>query len=281
MPKNLISFFCGFLSRLKFPFPLNLLLNSLFVRLFGINVAEAEKALKHYPSIEDVFTRRLKKGSRPIKGRISSPADGYLAKSAPANKQQAVQVKGLTYSLQELIFGSSMQSDDQFTASWYTTIYLAPHNYHRVHSPIAGKLISILYVPGKLWPVNSSAVHSIPSLFIKNERLVFEIQTPNMGNVYVVMVGAFNVGRISTEFWPDFVTNSWKRQGSNKQSVMKKNFSGITIEQGEELGVFMLGSTVVLVFSIELTQELRLTTDSNNAPIKMGDSLEHRPENLP
>ena len=272
LPKNLLSFICGFISRLRLPI-LNRLINKLFVSFFNIDLDEAELPLSSYGSVEDVFTRKLKPDARPIQGRMSSPADGFLSESGPVKNQTAVQVKGIEYSLSELVTGVQGYDSD-FNARWFTTIYLAPHNYHRVHSPCAGQLVSILHVSGKLWPVNSAAVHSIPALFNKNERLIFEILTENSGTIFVVMVGAFNVGRISTPFWPDFVSNSFGRQWRRSGSLMKKSFSGITIEQGQELGVFMLGSTVVLVYTDIAKEDFNFNTSAVNKPIRLGENLE-------
>jgi len=157
--------------------------------------------------------------------------------------------------------------------NWFTTIYLAPHNYHRVHCPIDGSLKKIRYFPGKLWPVNPPFLKSIPRLFVKNERLVFEIVVPEGGTVFVVMVGALNVGRMQTPFVPDFFTNSIHRQfGALRQ---EHNLSILTsgVGIGCELGGFMLGSTVVVVFDDIIASRFQICQTSKSRQIKMGESL--------
>src|SRR5690606_35290797 len=139
---------------------------------------------KDYRTIEDVFTRKLKPEIRPNRGTVVSPADGFLSLSAPTVANAALQVKGLSYDLQGLMG----QVETRF--AWFCTIYLAPHNYHRVHSPIDARLTAIRYIPGSLWPVNQPFVRHLPRLFSRNERLIFELTTEHKARVYVAMVGA-------------------------------------------------------------------------------------------
>jgi hypothetical protein len=107
---------------------------------------------------------------------VVSPADGMLVKSLPIQDGRAIQAKGISYSAESLVFGDQKSPSD-FNPAWFQTVYLAPHNYHRVHSPVAGKLTAIRHIPGKLWPVNEQFVGLIPQLFTTNERLVFDIET--------------------------------------------------------------------------------------------------------
>src|SRR5690606_16767394 len=117
-----------------------------------------------------------------------SPADGFLAQSSRARSEEAVQVKGHTYSLKDLFLGDTAVDVPDLGIGRYYTVYLAPHNYHRVHAPISGELIGIRYLPGELWPVNLPFVKNLPRLFTRNERLVFEIRTANQGYYYLAMV---------------------------------------------------------------------------------------------
>jgi phosphatidylserine decarboxylase len=189
-----------------------------------------------------------------------------LSQGGAAHGQFAVQVKGLHYFLPELVAQESAQD-----LSWFSTIYLAPHNYHRVHSPISGRLKTITHVSGELWPVNAPFVQIVPQLFVKNERLIFEIEM-NPGELcYLVMVGALNVGRIESPFWSDLTTNELHNMHWFSSQTKSKDCNE-EIKIGDELGTFMLGSTVVLV----LNQAAEATFDSLSVKvgnIKLGQSL--------
>ncbi len=276
MPRNLVSYYVGRFFRIRFPRPLALGLNRLFVTILRIDMKEAEKALEGYQTVEDIFTRRLRKGQRSLHPKFCSPCDGYLTYVQPVDStKDALQVKGSSYSLSHLIFGSPKEKDDSnFLPAWYSTIYLAPHNYHRVHSPVAGTLNKISYIPGDLWPVNPGFLKKIPSLFCSNERLVFEIQTPDYGKIFVVMVGAMNVGRIQTDFAPDLVTNLKERiQYYNDLTITVKSIDK-PIGQGQELGTFMLGSTVIIVGEKGFQVPMSLDKKDCYHPIKLGASLQ-------
>lgn len=272
VPKNLISLVVGWLARLQLPGPIGRIFVSLFAKAFSLNLAEAEHPIEQYPTIEDLFTRRLKTGARPLHGPLVSPADGYLAISAPCeHPHMAVQAKGLTYSLKQLV---GLSTNASFNLAWYQTIYLAPHNYHRVHSPFAGHVRRLRYIPGQLWPVNIPFVLRIPRLFCRNERLVFEYDLATGGKAWAVMVGALNVGRMVTPLKPELVTNSLARQLTPSETE-------VSIDQqlalGAEIGTFMLGSTVILVYDAEALSGLGgpevMIRANDNKPVKMGQSL--------
>mgnify|MGYP003329574699 CR=1 FL=1 len=237
-------------------------------------MSEAEKPISAYRTIEDVFTRKLKGGCRTIEGTLVSPADGTIANSLPVKEMQAFQAKGIEYQFEEFVYGKnkSVASERMIKPSWYHTVYLAPHNYHRVHSPVSGLLQKIRYIPGKLWPVNQPFVKRVPNLFVSNERLVFEILVNNK-KVFVVMVGALNVGRIETNFWPDFSTNNRDRIKGNTSSKERALQAGKIIAAGDELGVFMLGSTVVTFFEEGLYEASHFLEVADPRPISMGQSL--------
>lgn len=274
IPKNLVSFTTGAVTRVKIPSVLGRLVNRLFVFLFRINMKEAEKDITEYDTIEDVFTRKLKPGSRRLEGEVISPADGYLAKSEKVIEGYAIQAKSHEYSVEDFVFGDLEEPDNMdFKPAWYTTIYLAPHNYHRVHSPVSGKLLSIRHIPGELWPVNRPFVGWVPKMFTRNERLVFEIEWENNSRVYVVMVGALNVGRMTTPFQPDLITNTFASLSNPESKHFTLPNGGISILAGDELGTFMLGSTVVIIFPEEFTKKYQIVQSADNQPIIMGQSI--------
>ena len=270
IPLNLISYIVGWVVSLEAPAPISSMLNRAFVFLFSIDMNEAEKALSEYKTIQDVFTRKLKEGARDIESSVVSPADGTLSQSAKANNDTAVQAKGLTYSLKNLVYGENSLGKSDFGG--YTTVYLAPHNYHRVHSPVSGDLVGMRYIPGELWPVNQPCVKWMPNIFVRNERLIFDIKTQSGAMVHAVMVGALNVGKIHSDFISDFYTNSLKypKHGIVEELSLPNN---INIQAGSELGTFMLGSTVVLAYDEQFVKENNMVEFSGARPIKMGESI--------
>jgi phosphatidylserine decarboxylase len=269
LPLNMISLAAGRAARLQLPAPLGKPVCSAFVKAFGIDMSEAERPLEEYATIEDVFTRKLKPGIRPIQGELVFPSDGILSVSGPANENSAVQAKGLDYSLAELMFGDDVPPD--LYLGWFATIYLAPHNYHRVHSPIKGELKTIRYFPGQLWPVNKPSVRWTPSLFTRNERLVFDLETPD-GCLYLAMVGALNVGRVTTPFLDDFTSNASRQQARQGPRTFELDRPH-RIVPGQELGTFMLGSTVIIAFDEALAKRYRMDQALSSRPVRLGEPL--------
>lgn len=272
IPKNLLSLFVGVLVRIRFPQPVARWLVNGFVRLFNIDLSDAELSIDEFSTIEEVFTRKLRPDARSIQGPVCSPADGYLAISAPADLSLAVQAKGRIYNLIELIFDRDPNRPFDFEPAWYQTIYLAPHNYHRVHSPFKGSIERVRYVPGELWPVNKLFVDLVPNLFTRNERVVFDYRLENSARAYVVMVGATNVGRIVTPIVPDLVTNALARQITPLLSTHEFK-DPCQVDLGEEIGTFMLGSTVIIVYDKLAASNLSLLSCNDPMPLQMGQPL--------
>ena len=273
VPKNLVSYLTGWIMRCRFPRPFCPLMAKTFVNLFKIEMSESLIPLESFATLEDVFTRRLKPGQRACQSTFCSPADGILVRSSSVEEGRdwAVQCKGNKYSLDLLVFGDNgLKCTTKFGC--YCTIYLAPHNYHRVHSPCHGKLRAIRYIPGKLWPVNHWASTRVPGLFVQNERMIFEIEIGGGGYVYVVMVGALNVGRIQTDFWEGFVSNSLKSQFLPRYKSVAKTLD-ITIQAGDELGVFMLGSTVIVAMDEAAAKRYPILQCESKSSIIVGKSL--------
>lgn len=270
VPKNALSWLCGVAARIRWPKPIAGWICGAFVKAFKIDMSESENSLENFQSIEGVFTRSLKPGSRPIEASLVSPADGFLASSNKIEADSIVQAKGINYSASELVFGESLAGREHDFA-WQTTVYLAPHNYHRVHSCVSGKLLRSLYIPGELWPVNLPAVSYVPQLFTRNERLTFEIEAENGGRIFLVMVGALNVGRIASPYF-DYISNNSKRQLGARPSA--QSFSPAkNIAAGSELGTFMLGSTVILIFDQKAYDTYKPSEASDRSVIKMGQNL--------
>lgn len=271
VPLNLASNMAGSLSQIKLPAPLNKVFCSSFAKAFRIDLSEAEHQLEAYTSLQALFTRRLKDGLRPIEGEPCSPADGVLSVAGPAVNNTAVQAKGLTYSLAELMFGRQTPQDVRI--AFFATIYLAPHNYHRVHSPVQANLRNLRYFPGELWPVNKPSVRWTPQLFTRNERLVFDLETEH-GTLYLAMVGALNVGRMTTPFLEDFATNQGRKRLASQGPQSFKLEQEAPIALGEELGTFMLGSTVIIAFDENLAKRYRMDQAWSSRPVRMGEKLD-------
>lgn len=208
---------------------------NVFCLFFDINFKEAERSNKEdYESFNDFFTRSLKPGARKFRGRLSSPADGTIAALGDLSGDTLIQSKNHEYSVRALL---ASDETAEFRRGSFITIYLAPHNYHRVHVPCTAELREANYVPGDLFSVNHATVTHLPNLFARNERLVCRFHTA-IGAMSAVMVGAMLVAGIK----PAWMDAPYKPQ-LQITTGMRKVFSA-----GDELGQFQMGSTVVLLF---------------------------------
>jgi phosphatidylserine decarboxylase len=269
LPRRLISLIFGHLARARRPRLMTRLLCRVFARVYRLDLEEAEVPAGGFDSLESLFVRTLKPNRRPAGEGLLAPCDGMLTFLGEVSADRLFQVKGLTYSASELLFGAGPDHSSGFCAAQSATVYLSPQNYHRVHAPIAGHLVSIRYVRGDLWPVNRLAVHGIPNLFCRNERLIFELRTDTGARLYLVMVGALNVGRMNAVAWPELWTNS----PLGCDAVRRFEEQPLPISAGQELGVFHLGSTVVLVWEDRLAESLHTLAGEVPRPVKMGETL--------
>ena len=243
LPKNMVSKLNGFLAGLRLPRFMMTPIVLAFARIYKINIQEAELEIRDYESLNNFFTRALKNGSRLIDQKdnvIISPVDGRLLVAGSLEKGQLLQSKGMESSLQNLLGNDRFYK--RFLGGHYMTIYLSPQDYHRIHSPVEGRILGYYYQPGKLFPVNNLAVNSINQLFSKNERLITYIQS-DRGLVAVIKVGATSVGKIRVTYDPNIATNRWIRLA--KEHMYDEE---ILIRKGAELGRFEMGSTVMLLF---------------------------------
>jgi phosphatidylserine decarboxylase len=244
LPHHFLSRSIAKLADCQIPLIKNALIN-LFVRLYKVDLSTATiTKLSEYPSFNAFFTRALKESARPIaqgKNVVISPAEGTISQSGSIQNGKLVQTKGHLFSLTELL-GGDQKLADSFQQGDFVTIYLAPHNYHRVHMPIDGKLMTTKYIPGRLFSVNSQSVAHIPNLFCRNERLISLFQT-KVGLLAIILVGAMLVAGIETV---------WGQRESPCQSreILEKNYidKNIFLTQGSEMGRFLFGSTVILLF---------------------------------
>ncbi len=243
LPKNAISRAFGVISEVEFPSPVQQVVNRSFVHFSGVDAQEAEKPLQEYESLNAFFTRRLRQGARTVEAQepqvAVSPVDGRLGAFGAIEEGTLFQAKGRDYRLLDLV--DSAEEEQHFRGGSYATIYLSPRDYHRIHCPVQGRVDKISYIPGHLFPVNPFAVENIDELFAVNERLITYLESPQLGRVAVIKVGATCVGRISLSF-AALSTNSGFRRRREFRPEQEFEFS-----QGDELAVFNLGSTVIVL----------------------------------
>jgi phosphatidylserine decarboxylase len=270
LPKNLLSHTLGLAVHARLPFGLHKVIKSWFIRQYKLDCDEAEYSVENYETLGDLFVRKLKAGARQIASRtLISPVDGTLTQGGRFKGQQPIltQIKGMNYQLLDLV-GPDWNLED-YLPGGYLTIYLAPHNYHRIHSPLDGLITQVTYIPGALWPVNTWSVSHVPGLFVVNERIVVEVSGPG-GKALVVMVGATNVGRITLDFYPGIVGNC---RPQSLERVWRPE-KPLAIAKGQGLGCFELGSTVILILSKNLAEQLDPNLLSNgDCIVRMGQGL--------
>ena len=214
-----------------------------FVDRYGVNMAEAaQEDPAAYASFNEFFTRALKPGARPMAAAdLVCPVDGAISQFGPIRGQQIFQAKGHDYSSTALVGGDAALAG-LFDDGHFATIYLSPRDYHRIHMPCDGTLRRMIHVPGDLFSVNPTTARGVPGLFARNERVVCHFEGP-AGPFVMVLVGATIVGSMAT-VWHGVVNpprpgqlREWRYDGQD-----------IRLAQGEEMGRFLLGSTVVLLF---------------------------------
>ena len=214
-----------------------------FVAKYGVNMAEAANpAISSYASFNDFFTRALKPGSRPLaSAAYVCPVDGAISQFGPINGDQIFQAKGHSYSTRALVGGDATLAT-LFDGGQFATIYLSPKDYHRIHMPCAGTLTRMIYVPGDLFSVNPATAQSVSGLFARNERVVCVFDTAR-GPFILTLVGATIVGSMATT-WHD-VVNPPRTSEIREWTYAPGQ---VELKQGDEMGRFLLGSTVVLLW---------------------------------
>lgn len=262
LPKNHFSSFFGWLAAIRLPRPFAGLVLRCFVSAVRIDPSDAEHPLSEYGSIAEFFVRRLGRGARPIGAGLVSAVDGFLRSCGRIQAGVLPQVKNKTYLLHDFLHDDELAR--RFRDGFYFNLYLSPRDYHRVHAPESGRIVSRRHVPGKLWPVNDWSLSHIDNLFSVNERVIVEMQC-EQGRMLVVFVGATNVGKISLSF-DELITN---RRGATYNT---RTFTeGVSVKKGEELGVFHLGSSVVIL--LDPTWACGSEQFPAPAHFKMGETL--------
>ncbi|HXS80147.1 MAG TPA: archaetidylserine decarboxylase [Gammaproteobacteria bacterium] len=235
-----------------------------FAKAYGVDLSEAANAdLDSYATFNDFFTRELRAGARPIAAGSStaiSPADGVLTEHGPIEGGHLYQAKGSAYTLADLL-GDTGAAVEALEGGRYFTIYLAPHNYHRVHSPLDAQLMRTRYIPGARFSVSRATAAAIPRLFCRNERVVCWFET-DLGPMIVVLVGALNVSSISTFAHGEVASGAariWLEQQPRP------------VARGAEIGRFNMGSTVVVLLG---SDRFRFSPGlADGLAVRMGQAL--------
>jgi len=267
-PQHLISKLAGVAARSESPWLRDRLI-SRFIKSYDVDMAQAERPAGEYRSFNDFFTRALKPGSRPVAdaaAQVICPADGAISQIGHIECGRIVQAKGQSYTAAELLGGDEALAA-RFEGGNFVTIYLSPSDYHRVHMPVGGTLRETAYIPGDLFSVNTVTAENVERLFSRNERLSCVFDTAH-GAVASVMVGAMIVASIET-VWGGLV----KPHGKNLIRTGFKQAEGEapSFAAGDEMGRFLLGSTVVLLFEpgkVEWSSDLEPFSI-----VRMGQSL--------
>jgi len=265
VPQHLISRCVGYIAKSENTFIKNQFITR-FAKKYQVNLGEAKhKTAEEFPSFNAFFTRELEAGARPINDEVATlcqPADGAVSQLGKIKYGKIFQAKGFDFSVEELLGRSDL--NEQYQNGDFATIYLSPKDYHRVHMPLRGTLTSTTYIPGKLFSVNHATAENVDALFARNERLVCHFDT-ELGPVAMVLVGAMIVAGI------DVVWAKENVKPTSNTIVHKTAPENIILEKGDEMGRFLLGSTVILLFG-----ENKIAFDSelkNGSPVRMGEAL--------
>jgi len=266
VPKNALSRVVGAAARLRLPGALSRGLMAAFARRYAVDLGECD-GLSRYATLSEFFARPLKPGLRPVAPGdevIVSPVDAVVSEAGVAHEGTLIQAKGIDYGVAALVADAALGR--RFAGGAYATLYLSPKDYHRIHFPLPGQVTGWRYVPGKLWPVNPASVAHVPGLFAANERLVTVLDSP-LGLVAVVAVGATIVGRVRASYDP--AVPHTNRAGAEPQA--RDYADPIPVRKGQELAVFEMGSTVILLFE-EGRAEL-FPSLAPGMPVRVGQAI--------
>lgn len=255
LPRKRLSRALGRIAATPTPSPALRHVIDLYVRAYDLDLSEAEIPPGGYRTFDEFFTRRLKPGARPIEGgeeTIVSPADGKVEDVGPIEPGALLHVKGQEYEIGDLL--GDPADAERFAGGQFTVVYLSPRDYHRVHAAVSGPVHAVRHVGGTLFPVNAFGVRNYPQLFARNERVAVFQRTERHGEVATVMIGAIGVGRISMSFEASIMTNVGR--GPTTQRYDPR--SAPHLARGDELGIFHLGSTVVVLTTRAAGDKLRI-----------------------
>ena len=244
-----------------------------FIGRYGVNMAEAANPdPAAYPSFNEFFTRPLAPGARPLaRCELVCPVDGAISQFGPIDGERIFQAKGHDYTATALVGGDAALAA-HFHGGQFATLYLSPKDYHRIHMPCEGRLLRMIHVPGALFSVNPATARGVPGLFARNERVVCVFDHPRHGPWVLVLVGATIVGSMAT-VWHGVVNPP--RPGTLRDwQYTEGGAPKVELAQGAEMGRFLLGSTVVMLFPRGPWSWNPAWTPG--APIRMGEAMAQR-----
>ena len=270
LPKQALTHFAGWVASRERGWVTTEIIRR-FVARYRVNMDEAlDSDISSYRSFNEFFTRALKPGVRPIaQAGLVCPVDGAISQFGPIAGDQLFQAKGHHYSTTALVGGDAALAA-QYDDGSFATIYLSPRDYHRIHMPCAGRLTRMIYVPGDLFSVNPVTARGVPGLFARNERVVCVFESAR-GPFVLVLVGATIVGSMAT-VWHG-VVNPPRGKGVREWRYPASGQPEVVLKQGEEMGRFLLGSTVVLLFP---KGPLRFNTGwAPGRAVRLGEAMAH------
>lgn len=242
-----------------------------FVDKYGVNMDEAVNPdIESYTSFNEFFTRPLRDGVRPLADAdFICPVDGAISQFGEVEDHQIFQAKGHSFTTTQLVGGDASLAA-HFQHGSFANLYLSPKDYHRLHMPCDGRLTRMIYVPGALFSVNPTTARGIPGLFARNERVVCVFESPEHGPFVMTLVGATIVGSMAT-VWHGVVNPP--RQA--KVCEWRYDEENIVLKKGEEMGRFLLGSTIVMLFKPDT---IRFNQDwAPERGIRLGEMMGNRP----
>jgi phosphatidylserine decarboxylase len=256
LPRVRISRAVGRLCDAPLPPPVAKAVQNLYIKAYRVEMGDVDPVAVPFMSFDAFFTRALKSGSRSISpDPVVSPADGRVAATGPIDAGSRIFVKGSAYDTGELV--GDDRDASRYTGGSFSVIYLSPRDYHRVHSPVDGRIELVRSLGTDLYPVNPIGERHVPQLFVRNKRVAIVIDTERLGRVTVVMVGAVIVGRISVTAIP----------APSVPTGMHAIEPALEVRRGDEIGIFHLGSTAVLLLEPGSTLARQI------GPIRYGESL--------
>jgi phosphatidylserine decarboxylase len=264
LPRKRLSRALGRLAASKAPQPLVDAVVATFIRAYDVDLSEVEMPPGGFRTFDEFFIRRLQPGARkvdPNARALVSPADGRIEDLGEITPDGQLSVKGKLYTAGALL--ADEEAAKAYEGGQYFIVYLSPRDYHRVHAPTCGDVQAVRYVPGTLFPVNRIGTEFIPQLFARNERLAIVQESVVHGVVTTIMVGAIGVGRIGLSF-DDVQTNRGDAPGLRTYAMP------IPRDRGDELGVFHMGSTAIVMTPPSCKLEL---VAQAGASIKMGEAM--------
>ena len=261
LPQRLSSWIIRKLTRIETVWFKNLFIR-IFSKIYKVKLDEyIIQDSNSYTSFNDFFTRAIKPEARPITEQdCIIPADGKIIALGTLANTEFIKAKGHHFTLEALLADQQLASE--FKDGLYTTVYLSPSNYHRIHAPMDGTLLSTIHIPGKLFSVSLKTAEQIPNLFAQNERLVCVFKT-EIGKVIVILVGAINVSSIQT---------TWHGVYKNPEILAYQHFKeGISFKKGDEIGRFNMGSTAIVILP-KSTLQLNPALNENKI-VQIGEAL--------